>query len=217
MCAIFGSTNKENFVKLYELNKPRGISASSAIVITGSNWMQLIKSDGAFDENRLYRGSYYLGHCQAPTTLKQEFNYETSHPFAWKRFLVAHNGIITNAEELAKEYKLDYYNTVQVDSSVIPALIGLFYHLNNSTPLHEIIKRVAELLKGTFTCYILDDRSSRIFLIRCGSTLFYDKEGNFSSTKFEHAIPFEEGRVGEIVNGKITYHNTFICNSPFFI
>ena len=217
MCAIFGSTDYDNFVKLYELNKPRGVSASSAIVLTGGNWMQLIKSDGAFDENRLKRGSYYLGHCQAPTTLKQEFNYDTAHPFTWKRFLVAHNGIITNAEELAKEYKLQYYDEVQVDSSVIPALIGLFYHQNNSTPLQDIIKRVAELLKGTFACYILDDRSSRVFLIRSGSTLFYDKEGNFSSTKFDHAIPFEEGRVGEIINGKVIYHNTFICNSPFFI
>ena len=53
MCAIFGSTDYDNFVKLYELNKPRGVSASSAIVLTGGNWMQLIKSDGAFDENRL--------------------------------------------------------------------------------------------------------------------------------------------------------------------
>lgn len=217
MCAIFGSTNSEKFTKLYELNKPRGISASSAIVITGGNWMQLIKSDGAFDENRLKPGSYYLGHCQAPTTLKQEFNYDTAHPFTWNRFLVAHNGIITNAEELAKEYNLDYYRDVQVDSSVIPALIGLFFHKNNSTPLHEIIKRVAELLQGTFACYILDERSSKIFLIRSGSTLFYDKEGNFSSTKFDQAIPFEEGRVGEIINGKITYHCPFICNSPFFI
>ena len=217
MCAIFGSTDYDNFVKLYELNKPRGVSASSAIVLTGGNWMQLLKSDGAFDENRLKRGSYYLGHCQAPTTLKQGFNYDTANPFIWKRFLVAHNGIITNAEELAKEYKLQYYDEVQVDSSVIPALIGLFYHQNNSTPLQDIIKRVAELLKGTFACYILDDRSSRVFLIRSGSTLFYDKEGNFSSTKFDHAIPFEEGRVGEIINGKVIYHNTFICNSPFFI
>ena len=217
MCAIFGSTNSEKFTKLYELNKPRGISASSAIVITGGNWMQLIKSDGAFDENRLKPGSYYLGHCQAPTTLKQEFNYDTSHPFTWKRFLVAHNGIITNAEELAEEYKLQYYNTVRVDSSVIPGLIGTFFHKESSRPLQDIIKQTAELLKGTFACYIFDDRSSRIFLIRSGSTLFYDKDGNFSSTKFDHAIPFEEGRVGELVNGKVVYHNTFICNSPFFI
>lgn len=217
MCAIFGSPSLESFVKLYELNKPRGVSASSAVVIQNDGFIQLIKSNGAFDFRELKPGKFYLGHCQAPTTLKQDFNFDTAHPFFWNRFYVAHNGIITNAEELSEKYKLSYYNQVKVDSSIIPSLIGLFFHLNNSIPLYEIIKRVAELLKGTFSCYILDDRSNKVYLIRSGSTLFYDKEGNISSTKFDHSLPFEEGRVGEIVNNKIIYHCPFICNSPFFI
>ena len=216
MCAIFGSTSKEKFVKLYELNKPRGVSASSYLTITDSNWIDCYKSAGAFDENKLKPSKFYLGHCQAPTTLNQDFNSELAHPFYWNRFYVAHNGIITNVEELCEKYFIKHKD-IKVDSSVIPALIGYFFHIKNSDQLQDIIKRVAELLKGTFACYIVDDRSNRIFLIRSGSTLFYDKDGNFSSTKFDHAIPFEEGRVGEIVNGKIVYHNTFICNSPFFI
>lgn len=216
MCAIFGSSSKEKFVKLYELNKPRGVSASSYLTITEGGWIDCYKSAGAFDENRLKPSKYYLGHCQAPTTVNQEFNSELAHPFYWNRFYVAHNGIITNVEELCKEFFIKFED-IKVDSSIIPALIGYFYHKKNSDQLQDIIKRVAELLKGTFACYIVDDRSNRVFLIRSGSTLFYDQDGNISSTKFENAIPFEEGRVGEIVKNKIIYHNTFICNSPFFI
>ena len=216
MCAIFGSSSKEKFIKLYELNKPRGVSASSYLTITPGDWIDCVKSDKSFDENRLKPAKLYLGHCQAPTTLNQEFNPELAHPFYWNRFYVAHNGIITNVEELCKEYFIKFED-VKVDSSIIPALIGYFYHKKNTDQLQDIIKRVAELLKGTFACYIVDERSNRVFVIRSGSTLFYDLEGNFSSTKFEDSLTFEEGRVGELVKGKIIYHNTFICNSPFFI
>jgi glucosamine 6-phosphate synthetase-like amidotransferase/phosphosugar isomerase protein len=216
MCAIFGSASKEKFVKLYELNKPRGVSASSYLTITDNGWIDCYKSAGAFDENRLKSSKLYLGHCQAPTTVNQSFNPELAHPFYWNRFYVAHNGIITNVEELCEKYFIKLED-IKVDSSIIPALIGYFYHKKNSDQLQDIIKRVAELLKGTFACYIVDERSNRIFLIRSGSTLFYDQDSNISSTKFDNAIPFEEGRVGEIVKNKIIYYNTFICNSPFFI
>jgi glucosamine 6-phosphate synthetase-like amidotransferase/phosphosugar isomerase protein len=216
MCAIFGSTSLKKFTSLYELNKPRGVSASSCLSITSNNWLNCIKSAGVFDENKLKPSKLYLGHCQAPTTVNQEFNPELAHPFYWNRFYVAHNGIITNVEELCEKYFIKFED-IKVDSSVIPALLSYFYHHKNSDQLQDLIKRVAELLKGTFACYIVDERSNRVFFIRSGSTLFYDSEGNFSSTKFDNAIPFEEGRVGELVNNKIVYHGNFICNSPFFI
>jgi glucosamine 6-phosphate synthetase-like amidotransferase/phosphosugar isomerase protein len=217
MCAIFGSSSFDKFCKLYELNKPRGVSASSVLILTEDNKIECKKTAGAFDEYSLKPSKLYLGHCQAPTTQQQEFCYDTAHPFYFDRFYVAHNGIITNAEELAKEYKLQLFDKTQVDSSVVPELISQFY--NSKTPLQifEVIKIVAEKLKGTFACYIFCQRSNRAFLIRSGSTLFYDKEGNFSSTKFDRAIPFEEGKVGEFVNNKIIYHCPFITNSPFFI
>jgi glutamine phosphoribosylpyrophosphate amidotransferase len=216
MCAIFGSTSKENFIKLYELNKPRGVSASSYLTITPGDWIDCVKSNKSFDENRLKSAKLYLGHCQAPTTLHQEFNPELAHPFYWNRFYVAHNGIITNVEQLCEEFFIKFED-VKVDSSIIPALIGYFYHKKNTESLPTIIKQVAELLKGTFACYIVNERDNKVYLIRSGSTLFYDKEGSFSSTKFKNSMTFEEGRVGELIKDKIITHGSFICNSPFFI
>lgn len=217
MCAIFGSSKFDIFCKLYDLNKPRGISASSALTLTDKHEVKCKKTAGAFDEYSLEKSKLYLGHCQAPTTQKQEFDYETAHPFYFDRFYVAHNGIITNAEDLAKEYNLKLFKKTQVDSSVVPELISQVYCSGSPLQLPEVIKVVAEKLKGTFACFIYSERDNRVFLIRSGSTLFYDKEGNFSSTKFDRSIPFEEGKVGEFVSNKIIYHCPFITNSPFFI
>lgn len=217
MCAIFGSSDFNTFCKLYELNKPRGISASSATVITKDGWIQCKKSAGAFDEHSLKPGKMYLGHCQAPTTNQQEFNQETAHPFTWNRFYVAHNGIITNAEDLDKEFNLELFKQTKVDSSVIPEIIVRYYHGKTLLQLPEVMKAAAEKLKGTFACYILSDRDNRVFLMRSGSTLFYDRHGNFSSTRFESSVPFEEGRIAEVTNNSIVFLNSFNCNSPFFI
>ena len=80
-----------------------------------------------------------------------------------------------------------------------------------------MFKVTAEKLKGTFACFILSDRDNRIFLMRSGSTLYYDQKGNFSSVKFEGCVPFEEGRIAEVTNNSIVYIENFISNSPFFI
>ncbi len=205
MCAIFGSSNFETFCKLYELNKPRGISASSALVITNDGWIQCVKSEGCFDVNELKPGKIYLGHCQAPTTQQQTFNIDTAHPFNWNRFYVAHNGIITNVDQLVNDYSIESFAKTGVDSSVIPELIARIYHGRQPLQLPEVLKTACTKLKGTFACYILSERDNRVFLARCGSTLFYDQKGNFSSVKFEDSVPFEEGRIGEIQGSGINY------------
>ncbi len=66
----------------------------------------------------------YLGHNQAPTSSAREWNEHTSHPFISGDWIVAHNGIITNYNELIDEYIPCHNNPV--DSSIIPTLLDEF-------------------------------------------------------------------------------------------
>ena len=70
------------------------------------------------------KGHLYLGHNQAPTETGRGWKEETSHPFWVGDWIVAHNGVLTNFNELIDEYVPMHDNPV--DSSIIPALLDEF-------------------------------------------------------------------------------------------
>ena len=208
MCAIFGSKDKETFIKLYNLNKQRGISAHHVRVLDYKNrevgsWTM----EGQMNDARLPDGKYYIGHCQAPTTENQKYDKDTTHPFRYQSYEVCHNGIITNVKQLVKSYKLENFKKYKVDSSIIPELC------------YEIGPRAAcELLEGTFSLLIYNTKTYELFLARSGSTLFYNDQGDFSSTEFDGSKEFPEGKLASVsVDGIETEYTHFETHSPFFI
>lgn len=226
MCGIFGSTDFERFKTLYDLNRSRGDFAFGGIydgedpIIPNS--FTLVKRPGVVDLNTTNRGvaTYYIGHTQAPTSSVRKFNTATTHPFQCDDWLVAHNGVLSNAEDLKKKYSLER-ETNDVDTSIIPALASYANIKTGNTPEDEIrsITFALQELKGTFTCWFYNKASRRIYLARCGSTLNGNLEtGDFSSGfSIEGDLePLSEGivyRIGE----QITEVGHFQYDSPYFI
>lgn len=207
MCAIFGSKDKDKFIELYNLNKQRGISAHHVRVLDNKN-----RNNGSWTKegemvDKITDGSYYIGHCQAPTTENQKFDKDTTHPFGYQSYEVCHNGIITNVKPLVKSYKLENFKKYKVDSSIVPELC------------YEIGPRAAcELLEGTFSLLIYNTKTYELFLARSGSTLFYNDQGDFSSTEFEGSKEFPEGKLASVSADGIDIEYThFETHSPFFI
>ena len=108
MCAIFGSFHKTMFEILYEANKQRGNFASSVVCVADDD-EYITKQEGNIDFDKFnYAGKsnieYILGHVQAPTSAKREWNYNTSHPFESMSWLVSHNGVLTNDKKLRRKH-----------------------------------------------------------------------------------------------------------------
>lgn len=156
----------------------------------------------------------FLGHTQAPTSSQRSFSPSTTHPFQYKDWIIAHNGVLTNDKDLKKTIKdKKAYNTV--DSSVIAPLI--------SAKVKEVGEEVAglckalTLLKGTFGIWAYNQKTGNIFVARSGSTVFANFLTNdFSSLQEENFTALDEGVLYLLTKEGLTSVGTFKTNSPFF-
>jgi glucosamine 6-phosphate synthetase-like amidotransferase/phosphosugar isomerase protein len=229
MCGIFGSTDSERFKTLYELNKDRGSFAYGGMYIHREEVSEIQRSEGDSLqlEDRPGR-QYYMGHTQAPTSAQREFDPETSHPFQYHTWYVAHNGVLSNSEVLAEQYGV---HPNPVDSAVIPAMMWYYHDDNRDDELFPFqreelaIKAVCEKLEGTFSCWVHNTITNHVYLIRSGSTLFVNyKTGDFSSAQYEDMEPLDNHAIyrvfydaDPIQKSKIEKVGHFDTHSPFFI
>lgn len=177
MCGIFGTTDEERFKTLYELNSTRGYFAHGAIQFQRS-------SEGL--ETSVWKGAdkltsipasqsevtYVAGHTQAPTSANREFQISSTHPIQSGGWLVAHNGVLSNWEEIASKYDLD----PSFDTECIAQLLNHYSEL----PIPDAIQRTCSELEGLFGCWIVKD--DQLFVVKSGSTLFM-RGAEFSSIK----------------------------------
>ena len=201
MCAIYGTASREEFFKLYELNKDRGGFAFSfcGIKNTINNQSIFVFKNKLADLDLLYQEDwdYYLAHDQAPTGSVRKYSENTSHPFHYGRWYVAHNGVLTNHKEV-----LESTDTKEIDSSYIAAYMEQLDLL----PIppeedHEIFYETFSAFKGTHACWVWDEENSKLFLTKNGSTLF-TKGDTFSSVQFEGSKPLLDGWAYEMHFGK---------------
>jgi glucosamine 6-phosphate synthetase-like amidotransferase/phosphosugar isomerase protein len=231
MCGIFGSKDFKEFKALYNLNQSRGDAAFGGILpkevffnkcksIRGVKMSGCInldtdyaRSDSEFFESVGMFSQYYLGHTQAPTSAAQTFNKNTSHPFMQGSWVVAHNGVLTNYEELIQDLDPKTYNIV--DSSVIPALL---HNEHSDNKEEDVILNVLGKLKGTFSLWIYNIDSSNLYISRCGSTLFADPiNKSFSSLQYADMVEVADGTLLKQKDDFFVPVGKFNSNSPFFI
>lgn len=227
MCGIFGSNDKERFLTLYDLNRKRGTFSTSLVIYTTTGDMVVHRWSGTISvkeakkelekslDNK-FTPYFYLGHTQAPTSSKRKFSRETSHPFNCNNWLVAHNGVLTNFDEVKSEFAPKWKNPV--DSSIIPYVFEKVHEAGDGqlSPLECVVNGLS-LLQGTFGLWIANTSNRGLYLARCGSTIFANLiDNDFSSVEFSSSEPLEEGVVYEITQEGITSVANFDFNSPFF-
>jgi glucosamine 6-phosphate synthetase-like amidotransferase/phosphosugar isomerase protein len=229
MCAILGSRDVSMFEILYEANKTRGAFASSvcSLISDGNgnvcdHWIGKFKN--VFDIGKISfvdgEQEYILGHFQAPTSSKRKWDYDTSHPFESLDWCVAHNGVLTNFEYLNN--KFTPWNVNPVDSSVIVSMLQEEYEEKGKLSIskeYQLLEKVLDRLEGTFALYIVNTNNWNTYICRQGSTLFFDKLGNFSSIKGKGMTEVPEGKIYQLVDryGSFKQVGEFKSKSPFLV
>lgn len=219
MCGIFGSSNYERLKTLYNLNKERGSFAYGYLYRDGQDKFLTQRGEGDVMPSSIIDVddfNYYLGHTQGPTSSERSFTEKTSHPFTYKRWVVAHNGVLSNHKKLYPD------NKCVVDSSVIPYLL----HNNYKDDVIKAISKTCSQLEGTFSCWIFDSKENDIYIVRCGSTLFYNENGDISSKKpDDNWATIKEGDIYKLIDNNtvdgapanFVSVGSFKTNSPYFI
>jgi len=223
MCGIFGATEQDQFLTLYDLNQKRGNFATSLCFVSKNGDMHIHRWSGAISVaevkkiiNQLHEKIIlYAGHTQAPTSVKRKYSPETAHPFNTQHYTIAHNGVLTNFKELKEMFDPKWKNPV--DSSIIPFMCTMYEEEFPDCANIEAIVQTLGKLEGTFGLWIYDSDINTMFLARCGSTLFADKINNsFSSVKFKNSEPLDEGCLYQLTPEGITAVSMFDFDSPFF-
>lgn len=223
MCGIFGATEKEQFLTLYDLNRKRGTFATALCFVTVKGDLHIHRWSGTVDLPSVKKVIsdadekilLFLGHTQAPTSSSRKYSRDTAHPFHTQHYTVAHNGVLSNFQELKQIYDPKWKNPV--DSSIIPFICTMYEEeFTNCTNVDAIVETLGKL-EGTFGLWIYDSSNNTLFLARCGSTLFANKlDNSFSSVKYKGSEPLEEGHLFQITPEGITAVGLFDCDSPFF-
>jgi glucosamine--fructose-6-phosphate aminotransferase (isomerizing) len=218
MCGIFGSLDFTTYNRLLVANQERGNFASGGLYV-GDDEIYLRKdgSDyttaGEHYRCNLFNYNIFLGHTQAPTGSQRKWAAHTTHPFEDGQWIVAHNGVLENYEQLREENLPGHTNPV--DSSIIPALLDMKYVGDEIYCISEVMN----MLKGTFACWIYSERSRDVYLVRSGSTLFYNPENCiFSSILVDDCMePVKENVIYQLTKEGITRVGEFKADSPFFV
>ncbi|MFW6247088.1 MAG: class II glutamine amidotransferase [bacterium] len=233
MCSIFGTNieNKDLIKRLGIAGESKGKDATG-IATSHGGLLDVFKEPVRaewFGWDIVKDGSdFYLGHTRFSTQGDPKQN-ENNHPFLSKdeSFVLAHNGIIWNDWELNESWGLPQ-SSIKTDSYVIVQMLELVKFMYSKGRLTlEIIKEVCELLKGSFTLTIMDDRG-QLFLLRHDNPLYYMFDGEnliYASTKYmlnsaveKSGIKFNS-MIGEIPENTIyqfdTIHKKFIGNETF--
>lgn len=220
MCGIFASKCLTEYSRLFLANQQRGTFASSLYFWSrDKRWMRkvpgklsLTDSLDMLDAEDAYE--LFLGHVQAPTSSCRNWSSDTSHPFIVNDWIVAHNGVLENDEQLKKEHTLTYDNPV--DSYIIPSLLDSMYV---GDPV-RCVSETCSMLKGTFGCWMYNTRHRKFYITRSGSTLYYNPDtSSVSSVKAPKvAETIKEGIIYEMsIDEGIYQVGEFKTNSPFLI
>lgn len=212
MCGISGSRDLEKAYNLYRINLSRGSYSSSIMALntkTGDHFIYKQKKpfedkdrDSLIWKTEQSRNDfdYYLFHSRAPTnSTETQWSAETSHPFKHDNCYVAHNGIITNFQDLNKDLNF------KVDTQLIPHDLIKTYSINKTYSNYQ----------GLLTSWIV--WGNKVYLVKAGSSLWMN--GNsFSSTKFDTFKCVEEdGIIFELKTEGFTKIGNFDYTNPYFI
>lgn len=173
MCAIVGSFDKSKLIELIKLNSYRGSHSFSFTVIDPLYGLSLrVRDFGTIDPDiiSIPEGGYGIVHVQAPTTEAKTF--ESIHPATDGNTLLWHNGIIKS--HYVKILQSKYGHGINWDTELLLRAVNY-----SKDELNHI--------DGSFSCLWYDGSTAHLFRNDI-SPMFYDRELNISSTKFDGSI-----------------------------
>lgn len=199
MCGIFGfapGATPATFNQVLQDNFKRGGAAFSMFhpatgiraIIDNPTWEDVTPVGTNVDLE-----SPVLGHFQAPTAQRGP----DRHPFQWREWFVAHNGVIHNWAEPTGLPPHDWPH--QTDSSIIPLGLGRYGWEN------------LQDLNGSFACWAYNYLEKQTYLFSWVNPIHFSPHA-FSSCPFEGSTQLREGliikwpNIEEVTTFSAPYH-----------
>lgn len=162
MCGIVGyigtDDSKEILLRGLEKLEYRGYD-SAGIALLNQEGFHIFKEKGRIQDLRrvvdpAIQAGVGIGHTRWATHGKPSRKNAHPHQSASGRFVIVHNGVIENYEQLKNEYLADVPLQSDTDTEVVVQLIERF--ANEGLPAFDAFRRTLKLLKGSYAFALLD-------------------------------------------------------------
>ena len=153
-------------------------------------------------DNNIYLG---IGHNRWATHGGKTDTNAHPHTSNDKKFVLVHNGIIENYQELKSFLiKNDYEFYSQTDTEVIVNLISYHYNIQKNT--FNALQKTIEQLQGTYGVIVMNNlEPEKMYAVRNGSPLLVGITDEYA------IITSEQSGFCNMVNNYITLNNDDIC------
>jgi len=133
-----------------------------------------------------------FGHARLVTNGSQ-LNHENNQPICKDGYVVIHNGIIVNTEQVWREFP-DLNQKLEIDTEVIPALVSRFNQVDGLSLEGSLLKAVS-YCRGTVSLAMLSQRSGELILYSNNGSLYTLVDNKNGSTFFASEIyPLQKAR-----------------------
>lgn len=174
MCGIFGIIsdkilNKSELKILSDNARQRGKDSSGYLEYYENKYIiNRFDHDLKDSIKRVNKKSKIIfGHSRLVTNSMMD-----NQPVFKHNICVIHNGIITNYENLFKEYK--FVQEKKIDTEIIPDLIN--YYLKEKKDINLAIKQVLDKIEGSASCVVSLASLGKLVLFSNNGSLYYGKK-----------------------------------------
>ena len=173
---INGNLNSKDIEEFFKLMEFGSLNNSDAFGFFNHN--HFFKERGIFNlkgfkYKKLLSGGFIVGHNRLTTTGTEDRNYN-NHPFKLNDFIMVHNGIISNDEELRKKFKIK--SKIETDSYVILWLINHFFNKSKRKSrvkkMKDAIKKTTKKIDGSYSVFVYDKEGCDLYYFRNSNTDF---------------------------------------------
>ena len=166
MCGIVGyiGSNDAKKVIINGLKKLeyRGYDSSGLSLFNSyDSRFEIFKETGRVNSLEKNINNLRISHCGIGHTrwaTHGKVSKENAHPHfsSSERFIIVHNGVIENSEELYRQYLSDYILKSETDTEIIAHLIEIF---SKQLVVDNAIVTTLKLLKGSFALLVVDNEN----------------------------------------------------------
>ncbi|MBM7688873.1 glutamine--fructose-6-phosphate aminotransferase [Enterococcus ureilyticus] len=188
MCGIVGIIGKENatdvLVQGLEKLEYRGYDSAGIFVTDKDRQEHLVKSLGRIADlqNKLnpeIQGTIGIGHTRWATHGKPSERNAHPHTSSNQRFILVHNGVIENFEEIKQEFLQNKQLEGETDTEIVVYLIEYFSNIGMTTK--EAFKKSLSVIKGSYAFALIDKHNPEmIYVAKNKSPLLIGLGDNFN-------------------------------------
>ncbi|MFW5985111.1 MAG: glutamine--fructose-6-phosphate transaminase (isomerizing) [Halanaerobiaceae bacterium] len=194
---------------------------SAGIAVSKDHTLNVVKKQGKLDNlaanftDSLLEGQIGIGHTRWATHGRPTDYNSHPHYDEQQEFMVVHNGIIENYQELKENLKQKGYNfTSETDTEVIPHLLRENYRGDVKQALLDVVG----LLEGSYALAVLcKNEPGKIFAVRQDSPLIVgqgDAGENFIASDIPAFLEFtddffilDDGEIAEVTDREINLYD----------